>query len=173
MRTKKQTAGFTLIELLVVIAIIAILASIILLVINPIEINKKTRDAVRLADLASLQQAIIAITQDSQKATQEFLCFGVTPPCQGSSFPQSSTTRNANGTGWVMINFKESSYLNYSVLPTDPTNNAAYHYTYYSDGSEWEINTALESDTYKGKMRNDGGNNDSKYEVGTNLKIAN
>lgn len=173
MRIKKQTEGFTLIELLVVIAIIAILASVILIVINPIEINRKTRDALRLSDLASLQQAIIAATQDHKKTVQELLCFGVTPPCQGSSFPQSSTTRNSNGTGWVMVNFKDSGFLSYPVLPIDPANNAFYHYTYYSDGTEWEINTTLESDTYKSKMRIDGGDNDSKYEVGTNLKIAN
>jgi prepilin-type N-terminal cleavage/methylation domain-containing protein len=50
--------GFTLLELLIVIAIIAILAVIIIIVLDPAETLKKSRDAQRMSDLASLKNSI-------------------------------------------------------------------------------------------------------------------
>ena len=47
MRMKK---GFTLVELLIVIGIVAILATIVVLVINPVELLKESRDSRRLSD---------------------------------------------------------------------------------------------------------------------------
>ncbi len=50
--------GFTLLELIIVIGVIAILASIVVLVLNPAEILKQTRDGKRLADMSALKNAI-------------------------------------------------------------------------------------------------------------------
>ena len=50
--------GFTLLELLVVIAIIAILSVILILVLDPAETLKKSRDAQRISDLGTLKTAI-------------------------------------------------------------------------------------------------------------------
>ena len=55
---KKKQNGFTLLELLIVIAIIAILSVILVIVLNPSESLKKTRDAQRMSDLATLKKAI-------------------------------------------------------------------------------------------------------------------
>ncbi len=54
-RNKK---GFTLLELLIVIAIIAILSVILILVLDPAETLKKSRDSQRIADLNTLKTAI-------------------------------------------------------------------------------------------------------------------
>ena len=54
----KRKRSFTLIELLVVIGILAILATIVVLVINPAERLAQTRDSKRLHDLKILQSAI-------------------------------------------------------------------------------------------------------------------
>jgi prepilin-type N-terminal cleavage/methylation domain-containing protein len=54
--TMKHSRGFTLIELLVVIAIIGLLASIILASLTTA--SAKARDARRLSDLRSIQDAI-------------------------------------------------------------------------------------------------------------------
>lgn len=53
-----KTGGFTLLELLIVVAIIAILSVALILVLNPAETLKKSRDAQRISDLATLKTAI-------------------------------------------------------------------------------------------------------------------
>ena len=58
LKRKKKNDGFTLLELLIVIAIIAILSVILVIVLNPAESLKKTRDAQRMSDLATLKKAI-------------------------------------------------------------------------------------------------------------------
>lgn len=55
MNSKK---GFTLIELLIVVAIIAILASVIFAVLDPLRRFQDTRDATRAADLSEILLAI-------------------------------------------------------------------------------------------------------------------
>lgn len=50
--------GFTLLELLIVIAIIAILSVALIIVINPAETLKKSRDAQRISDMGTLKTAI-------------------------------------------------------------------------------------------------------------------
>ena len=66
--------------------------------------------------------------------------------------------------------FDAANVANFGQLPVDPLNNAQYYYTYKSDGQYWEIDATLESDQYKDLMSRDGGNDDSHYEVGTNVK---
>ena len=50
-------------------------------------------------------------------------------------------------------------------------NNATYNYRYISDGNGWEVDAVLESQQYQGKAATDGGNCDTRYEVGTNLTL--
>ncbi len=60
MKQKQQgkRKGFTLIELLVVIGILVVLATVVVLVLNPAEIFKQARDSRRITDLQTLQSAI-------------------------------------------------------------------------------------------------------------------
>jgi len=59
METKKNEAkGFTLLELLIVIAILAILSVTLVLVLNPAETLKKSRDTQRMSDLSQIKTAI-------------------------------------------------------------------------------------------------------------------
>ncbi len=55
---KKYSRGFTLLELLIVIAILAILSAALVLVLNPAESMKKSRDTQRMSDLATLKTAL-------------------------------------------------------------------------------------------------------------------
>ncbi len=55
---KEQAKGFTLLELLIVIAIIAILSVALVIVLNPAETLKKTRDTTRIADLGAIKTAL-------------------------------------------------------------------------------------------------------------------
>ncbi|MFA6521312.1 MAG: type II secretion system protein [Candidatus Gracilibacteria bacterium] len=50
--------GFTLVELLIVLTIVAILAVATVLILNPAEILKKSRDTQRMSDVGSMKSAI-------------------------------------------------------------------------------------------------------------------
>ncbi len=56
--TINKQKGFTLLELLIVISIIAILSVGLVIVLNPVETLKKSRDAQRISDLSVLKTAI-------------------------------------------------------------------------------------------------------------------
>jgi len=55
---RRKSDGFTLLELLIVIAIIAILSVALVLVLNPGETLKKSRDAQRISDLSTIKTAL-------------------------------------------------------------------------------------------------------------------
>lgn len=57
-KIKNKKNGFTLLELLVVIAILAILSATLILILNPAESMRKSRDAQRISDLSTLKTAI-------------------------------------------------------------------------------------------------------------------
>ncbi len=163
--------GFTLVELLVVIAIIAILAAVVVLIINPMELTRRGRDAARLSDLANLQSAINVAVQEATGSAATILCSQGGATCTGDSNPGTTANRNSNGTGWVRVNLSAQKSVSVPTLPVDPINNATTHYTYCSDGSAWEIDTALESVQQGTKTSQDGGNDDALYEVGSNLSL--
>jgi prepilin-type N-terminal cleavage/methylation domain-containing protein len=51
--------SFTLVELMIVIAILAILSAIVIFALNPAEMFRKNRDSRRMADLQTLNKAIV------------------------------------------------------------------------------------------------------------------
>lgn len=170
---KKTARGFTLIELLVVIAIIAILGLVVFWTINPLDLQKRTRDSNRLADLAQVQQGITLLLQEAS-STAKLLCNGADYPCTGKS--SDANSKKNDGTGWVKVNFSDQKTVQVPALPADPTNDSTYYYEYKATADEkWEINATLESDKYKPEMRNtsDGGDNDDKYERGSDLTVLN
>ena len=135
--------GFTLIELLIVIAILAILATVVVLVLNPAQILAETRDSQRFSDLNTLRAALslyltTVATPDLDGTTSSCasLCYvnldvdgGANQRCDGrhatSKTDQVDTDRTVNGTGWIPVNFTTSSGGSpISVLPVDPVNNA-------------------------------------------------
>lgn len=168
----KILKGFTLIELLVVIAILSILATLVVLAINPAEAQRKSRDATRLSDLATVRKAI-----DLSIADGETLPGTTTTPYSGASTGSREAANTANYVGMDV-----SKYL--SVLPIDPRQNAttvtvisdgttqiaagSMLYAFRSDGNTYELNTYLESTDNSAVTANDGGTSAIIYEIGTN-----
>ena len=177
-----KTKGFTLIELLIVIGILAILATTVVLVLNPAQILQESRDTQRLSDLSAIQSAIglVVATASDPSATFEnagpFCTFATTTqfgplantPC---TVPAANVIRDIDGDGWVGIDFNAVSggTSPLSSLPVDPTNNANFLYVYrHTVGTTlYEINGRLESVKQASKMADDGGSNANFYEIGT------
>lgn len=161
--------GFTLIELVIVIGILAILATTVVLVLNPAQLLAQARDSQRISDLGSVKSAIAlylatatstSVTVGPRSTYSTVCAFGACTVA-GSS---------VDGTGWVAINLNGTTGgSSLSALPLDPSNSAVYQYAYRGDSTNltFELDAVLESTKYSPMMSTDGGNSDSYYEVGT------
>ncbi len=121
---KKNTYGFTLLELIVVIGIMAILATLILAIVNPLAQFQKANDTRRKQDLSQIQKSLEQYYQDN----------GVYPtgtPSHQITNPQLSPV--PWGTSW-------SPYMD--VLPADT--DSSRNYIYISTGQTYWIYTSLE-----------------------------
>lgn len=116
-------------------------------------------------------------------------------PGESFSFPTTYTTNSKtyyfyqsnksdyqrlDGYGWLPINFFEVNFFNLSVLPIDPINEATsslyYIYAFQRYPLAYEVSVSFESLDFKiggknDKVSTDGGNDNNRYEVGTNLSL--
>ncbi len=146
--------GFTLIELLIVIGILAILATTVVLVLNPAQILAETRDTQRISDLGSVSSALglyLATVANpafgsvggdtpagtacgdathwrASGANAAPISTGFAPfvsPGTAASLPASGF-RAVDGTGWVSANLNNiSGGSPLGNLPVDPSSNTA------------------------------------------------
>jgi hypothetical protein len=151
-----------------IIPIIAIIAAVTVIIINPLELTRQSRDMYRLNNGAILAKAI----NEEYVMNQTGLC-SETAPCVGMSNQDSTAL---DGTGWVKMVLPASAIPDPMqkgpMLPKDPVNDATYFYTYCSDGTNWEINFKLESDKYQEKLLQDEGDSDQYYEVGSDKTLC-
>ena len=193
--SKGTGKGFTLIELLVVIAILAVLATAVLIVINPGQLIRQGRDSTRISDLAALNSAVSLYLADvatpslgSACAPTETCTSGTTGRSTGGTCATNTTTTVA-GAGWITVDFTSiSSGSPLARLPLDPNNGStncgsgaqACFYSFICKNStlEYEISAAMESTKFaagggsdvEGNTK-DGGDNANAYEVGNNLAL--
>ncbi len=177
-RRKPARRGFTLIELLVVIAIVAVLAVVVILVLNPAALIQQSRDSNRLSDVASINSALslyladasingtvslgsssvvyVSLADPTATSTAGDHCEGLglltLPPAYSYHCASSSTYRMTNATGWIPVNFAAMSNGSpFGQLPVDPTNTSSsrLYYTYTTNGSQHEVTAVPESSKYK------------------------
>ncbi len=180
---RARAKGFTLIELIIVITILVILGIVVVVLIDPAEILAQSRDSQRISDLATIKGAAqIVLSNRSASANEISYCDSsgapesVTIPntkiwastvVAGTStynFVSATSTRTqANGLGWIRMNFAGTSTseslgsgVALSNLPVDPTNTYGAAGLYYRWGCnsyggryQYEVDAALESAKYK------------------------
>lgn len=176
-----KTKGFTLIELLVVIAIVAVLATAVVVVLNPAQLVRQGRDSTRISDLAAVHSALALYLSDV--ASPSFTATTTCTKATSTDFPTgfvaavSSSLTNTGGTGWVNVNLGSiSGGSPLSRLPLDPLNTGDNYYCFKIASSTlltYEINANMESSKYSTSGTadiesniKDGGNDNNWYEVG-------
>ena len=174
--------GFTLIELVIVIGILAILATVVVLVLNPAQLLAQARDSQRMSDLGSVKSAIALYLSTytsptlgtQQRATDSTTCWFGTA-CAGAATCTLNAVTTVAGAGWVGIDLTGTTGGSpLSALPLDPSYpNTTYQYTYVGDNTNktFELNANLESTKYSGLEATDGGNCSGIYEVGTDAGL--
>lgn len=187
--------GFTLIELIIVIALIALLATTVILVINPVKIFQEARDSQRIADLGQMNSAMSLMLATS--STQPTMGSGTTKCYQllttydcktryantsgitAFATPTVAGSQKVDGTGWVPVALGSSPAI--AAWPKDPSDatasNTTLFYSYaYDSSNAWEFSAKMESARYKAigtddVEKTDGGNVDTLFEVGTNVLL--
>jgi prepilin-type N-terminal cleavage/methylation domain-containing protein len=171
--------GFTLIELLIVIGILAILATTVVLVLNPAQLVAQARDTQRVSDLNTLKSAIAIYLSTADSPSLTAGPYSTNNATCGFTTCSITSSTVVTGTGWVAINLTGATGGSpLASLPLDPTNDATYQYAYKGDNTAktFELNARLESAKYYGQMATDGGDKNTcttytettcYYEVGT------
>lgn len=157
---KINNKGFTFIEIFLVVAILAVIFVVVLILLKPTENRQKANDTKRLLDLSKITEAV-----DEYK-----LKYGVYPGTVNVLYT-SNTGSSLNLTdpvnGWIGADL--SAFL--QIQPIDPINKGENLYKYKTDGNDFELNAVF--NYYKDKMLTDSGNNNSVFELGTNLDLIN
>jgi len=194
------TKGFTLIELLIVIGILAILATTVVLVLNPAQILQETRDTQRISDLGSINSAIglylatassidMAVVGQCRGATGAVNWWatrtGTVNPYTAFAAPETGITQHANiartvdGNGWVPVNLAlVSGGSPLAALPIDPTNTGTnllttgdLFYTYTCGGTGNGTTFEIDANMESAKFDSGGGGSDVESTDGGNQPL--
>ena len=125
-----QNRGFTLLEILLVVAAIGILASIVIVAINPSKQLAETRNAQRRADVNTLLSAVYQYAIDNE---------GELPFTSSGTLTEVCATGATSCSGLVDLSTLTDAETYLIAIPTDPqggvlTNGAGYSIATTSSG---------------------------------------
>lgn len=153
--------GLTLIELILTFSLVLIVFGSLVTLYNFSEYKQLSTDNRRISDLQTLERAILEYR--SVNDTYPDIPYVVRT---SNALPSGNMgpTVQANE-GWIDDDLSEFIVK----LPIDPSNEYPFIYYYVHDGFTYELNAVLELSAEQ--MQNDGGSDDSKYEIGSNLNL--
>lgn len=159
-----------MVEQIIVIASAIIFLGIMVVLFRETKVIEKSHNSTRLADLTSISTAVNLYLADNHDFS--VLQTGATY----ESVTSSKSAKRSDGTGWIPLDFAAvTSGTPLAALPVDPINDKAKGY-YYRFGVKvaektYEVDCAFESADDADKQSSDGGNNPSRFEMGTDLSI--
>lgn len=182
---KLENKVFALLETVIALGVMLIIATIVITILKPQEIIAKSRDFQRINNLNTYQTNIkLALLEADTNYTKPRTIYlslqDTTITCASYidnlpelppdwSYNCSNNPENADGTGWLPIDFRSSGAIQIDKLKIDPVNKPPYYYTYI--GGSFELTAYLE---YEGNRGNgsvsaiDSGKNPYLLEAGTN-----
>jgi len=134
-------------------------------------------------NLGNASTVYVSLPDPTATSTAGDQCQGLGLPALPASYAyhcaSTSTYRNVDGTGWLPVSFKSMSQGSpLGSLPIDPVNQSSSrnYDTYTTNGTQYELTTALESSKYKlggsnDAISEDGGTLATVYEKGTKLGL--
>ncbi len=118
----RAKAGFTLIELLIVMGIVGILATIVLVAVNPARQFAQARDTQRVANINAILNAVSALIADNRGIFEN--------GCPAGEIP--TVEKEISGTAFSIYECLVPKYL--SALPLDPVVGSFTHVMDYDSG---------------------------------------
>ncbi len=193
LRVRKET----ILKTLIVLGIIGILVSAYIQYGVPYlhERQLEKLDARRVSDLTTLNTEIANILKTNPQAnlgapdtvyvsvpSAQSDCSDLDLPTLAPNWSYhcvaTSTLQNADGTGWLPIDFNKHSSTTVSTIPVDPTNNPSLldYYAFVMDdtgtSTEYALTTGFDSKKYVSeKAETDNGTDPIRYELGNNLTL--
>jgi hypothetical protein len=163
----ENCAGLSAADMLIVIGLVLLAGLAITVFVDPINIQKRNRDIIRLENMDAVNRAIHLGVLEGEIVLKD------TKDCENCNSLKGSTS--VEGNGWVVqstTSGKKGLKKYIDELPVDPVNKPPLIYKFVSsDAQGYKLAVPLESVEHKVKMRVDGGIYDDLYEIGTDMSL--
>ena len=136
----KSGHGFTLIEILITLALIGVMATGIIVVLNPLVQLQKAQDAKRKSDLSQIQKAVEQYYQDNGSYPPKF----------------AATDYRIKALDGSVVNWGDPWLPYMANLPADPNSSKNYVYNSTSNGQTYYIYASLDRGANDPQVCNNG-----------------